>query len=284
MKTGKNRQTGNQNPFNPQSSGQGSPYGNAGGTPFGGGMGNAGGAPFGGGSGGFGGGSFGGGMGNAGGTPFGGGSGKYNGQFGYNGMSPMNTRKRTRFSKLFLIVSLIVSAHRPTRTLRFVWCGSEERGLLGSKNYVYNLSKEELAKIKLNINVDVAGAVLGKDSAVVLAKESLIHMVNNLAKELAFPIDVSQDIYSSDCIPFADRGVPAINFMRFGVGNSAHIHDRYDTMYFISADALDKTYQFVKEFSLRLQNYKVFPIEKEIPENIVKRVDEYLFKKEDNKK
>ena len=51
MKTGKNRQTGNQNPFNPQSSGQGSPYGNAGGTPFGGGMGNAGGAPFGGGSG-----------------------------------------------------------------------------------------------------------------------------------------------------------------------------------------------------------------------------------------
>ena len=74
MKTGKNRQTGNQNPFNPQSSGQGSPYGNAGGTPFGGGMGNAGGAPFGGGSGGFGGGSFGGGMGNAGGTPFGGGS------------------------------------------------------------------------------------------------------------------------------------------------------------------------------------------------------------------
>ena len=109
MKTGKNRQTGNQNPFNPQSSGQGSPYGNAGGTPFGGGMGNAGGAPFGGGSGGFGGGSFGGGMGNAGGTPFGGGSGKYNGQFGYNGMSPMNTRKRTRFSKLFLIVSLIVS-------------------------------------------------------------------------------------------------------------------------------------------------------------------------------
>ena len=109
MKTGKNRQTGNQNPFNPQSSGQGGPYGNAGGTPFGGGMGNAGGAPFGGGSGGFGGGSFGGGMGNAGGTPFGGGSGKYNGQFGYNGMSPMNTRKRTRFSKLFLIVSLIVS-------------------------------------------------------------------------------------------------------------------------------------------------------------------------------
>ena len=85
MKTGKNRQTGNQNPFNPQSSGQGGPYGNAGGTPFGGGMGNAGG------------------------TPFGGGSGKYNGQFGYNGMSPMNTRKRTRFSKLFLIVSLIVS-------------------------------------------------------------------------------------------------------------------------------------------------------------------------------
>lgn len=108
MKTGKNRQTGNQNPFNPQSSGQGSPYGNAGGTPFGGGMGNAGGAPFGGGSGGL----------EA-------AHSRWNGKCRRNtiwrwlreiqwtvwiqGMSPMNTRKRTRFSKLFLIVSLIVS-------------------------------------------------------------------------------------------------------------------------------------------------------------------------------
>lgn len=64
----------------------GSPYG---GTPFGG---SQGGNPYGG-------------------TPFGGGSGGYNGQFGYNRNGGMNlpSRKETRFSKMFLIVSLIVS-------------------------------------------------------------------------------------------------------------------------------------------------------------------------------
>lgn len=108
MKIGKDRQMGNQNSFNQQSSGHGDSYGNAGGTPFGGGTGNAG-ASFGSGSGNFGNGSFGGGTGNIGGM-FGGGSGKYNGHFGYNGMPPRSIGKQTRFSKLFLIVSIIISA------------------------------------------------------------------------------------------------------------------------------------------------------------------------------
>ena len=55
-----------------------------------------------------------------------------------------------------------------------------------------------------------------------------------------------QDIYSSDCIPFADKGIPAINFMRFGAPNAAHIHDKYDTMHFISSESLNNTYSFVK--------------------------------------
>ena len=42
MKIGRDRQTGNQNTFNQQSSGHGDPYRKAGGAPFGGGTGNAG--------------------------------------------------------------------------------------------------------------------------------------------------------------------------------------------------------------------------------------------------
>lgn len=168
---------------------------------------------------------------------------------------------------------------KPTRTMRFIWCGSEERGLLGSKYYVSQLSKEELETIVLNVNVDVAGAILGKDSSVVLGNDALMHMITYLAKEVAFPIDVTQDIYSSDCIPFADKGIPSVNFMRFGVGNSAHIHNRYDTMHFIGEDALYRTYSFVEAFSKRLQQYQVFPIDKEIPEKIKEKVDKYLFKK-----
>ncbi|MBQ5916579.1 MAG: M28 family peptidase, partial [Lachnospiraceae bacterium] len=40
--------------------------------------------------------------------------------------------------------------------LRFVWCGSEERGLLGSKAYCA-AHKEELEKVVLNVNLDMIG-------------------------------------------------------------------------------------------------------------------------------
>ncbi len=173
--------------------------------------------------------------------------------------------------------------NKPTRTLKFIWCGSEERGLLGSKAYVAGLTEDDLNKIRLNINVDVAGTVLGCDSAAIIANNDLVSMVKYLSKEVAFPIEVRQDIYSSDCMPFADKGIPAINFMRFGAPNAAHIHDKYDTMHFISQKSLENTYNFVKEFTERLQKYIVFPVDKEIPENLVTKVNEYLAKKKEEK-
>lgn len=167
----------------------------------------------------------------------------------------------------------------PSRTLRFIWCGSEERGLLGSKYYVSTLSETELNRIKLNINIDVGATVLGRDSAIILAEDGLVEMVKYLSKEIAFSLLVKQDIYSSDCIPFANRGVPSINFMRFGFNGAAHIHDRYDTMFFLSEDALNHTYEFAKNFTDRLLSYEVFPVSKIIPDKIKEKVDNYLGKK-----
>ena len=45
--------------------------------------------------------------------------------------------------------------------LRFVFCGSEERGLLGSKAYVRDHEKE-LRQTVLNINLDMIGTYMGK--------------------------------------------------------------------------------------------------------------------------
>ena len=45
--------------------------------------------------------------------------------------------------------------------LRFVFCGSEERGLLGAKAYVRDHEKE-LRQIVLNINLDMIGTYMGK--------------------------------------------------------------------------------------------------------------------------
>ena len=56
--------------------------------------------------------------------------------------------------------------------LRFVWCGSEERGLLGSKAYCA-AHEQELQKVVLNINLDMIGCIMGKFIACATTEEKL---------------------------------------------------------------------------------------------------------------
>ena len=109
--------------------------------------------------------------------------------------------------------------------------------------------------------------------------------VDAMMREAGIPCDVRLDIYSSDCIPFADKGVPAINLCRFGTAGANYIHDRRDNLRsgYISADALDVTLQQALMLTTRVANAKVFPIERKISDEIVKKVDEYLFKKPEKK-
>lgn len=167
---------------------------------------------------------------------------------------------------------------KPNRTMKFVWCGSEERGLLGSKAYVAGLSEEELAKIRLNVNVDVGGAVLGREAVCAISEMSLVNMIEYLAKETDFSVDVRQSIYSSDGIPFADKGIPAANFMRFGSSGTAFIHDRHDTMFFLSAKSLASTGNFVLAFTKKIDEATVFLVPRSVPTNMVEEVDKYLKK------
>lgn len=167
--------------------------------------------------------------------------------------------------------------HLPKRTIQFIWFGSEERGLLGSKAYV-ELHKEKLEEVKLAINVDMAGPILGEDRAFITADISLCHVVDYLSKEVGFPITTEQNIYSSDCIPFADKGIPAISFARFGAPGCAPGHNRYDLIEHLSPITLGKTTQFIKMFSGKLINSYVFPVPQEIPENMIEAVNKYLKK------
>lgn len=167
----------------------------------------------------------------------------------------------------------------PARTVKFMWYGSEEIGLEGSWAYVKG-HKDELADHKLMINVDVGGPVLGRDLVSVTAEESLVSFTEYLLKIAGLSAEVKQDIYSSDSIPFADSGVPAINFLRSGAEGAAYIHNRHDTMEFLSAGALLKTTKNVLEFGKAMANAKVFPVGREIPKNMAEEVEKYLFKKE----
>ena len=167
--------------------------------------------------------------------------------------------------------------NQPKRSIKFCWYGSEERGLLGSKAYVAT-HKEELKDVVLMVNVDVAGPVLGKDIALCTSDDSLRVAVDYLSKEVGFAITSKQDIYSSDSIPFADNGVPGINFCRFGALGGANIHNRHDIIDSLDWPNLEETTKFILTFSERLANSVVFPVPREIPQNIVEKVDKYLKK------
>ena len=167
----------------------------------------------------------------------------------------------------------------PKRTLKFMWYGSEEIGLEGSWAYV-KAHKEELEAHKLMINVDVGGPVLGVDRITATAEKALASYLEYFVKIHGFAAEVKQGIYSSDSIPFADSGVPGVNFSRDGAPGAAYIHDRFDTLSFLSADMLEKTTRIVLEFGKEMANAALVPVERKIPQNIVEDVEKYLYKKE----
>ena len=169
--------------------------------------------------------------------------------------------------------------HPPKRTVKFMWYGSEEIGLEGSWAYV-KAHKEELEHHLLMINVDVGGPVLGVDKITATAEDKLATYLEYFVKLEGFAAQVKQGIYSSDSIPFADSGVPGVNFSRDGAPGAAYIHNRFDTLSFLSAQALEKTTRHVLAFGDAMVNAVVFPVERKIPQNIVEQVEKYLYKKE----
>ncbi|MGN0763560.1 MAG: M28 family metallopeptidase, partial [Aristaeellaceae bacterium] len=185
-------------------------------------------------------------------------------------------------SVIILELARYFAAHPPRRTMKFNWYGSEEQGLLGSKAWVA-AHEDELAKHVLMINLDVAAPTLGKNVAPVLATEAAVSYVDGLMKELGVPCETKLDIYSSDCIPFADRGVPAVNLCRFGAEGANYIHDRRDNLRsgYLDEKALDITLQQALYLAQRVDGAATFPIERKIADEIRTKVDDYLFKKKD---
>ena len=171
--------------------------------------------------------------------------------------------------------------------VRFVWCGSEERGLLGSKAYV-EAHKEELKNVKLNVNIDMIGTIMGKRIAVCTSDMSLVHFMDYYAKMNAFPMEVSQGVYSSDSTPFADAGVPSFSYARWTNADTGRFHCRHDVMEHLSKHILKEDIEFISKFTQDMANAFVIPVTPEIPKNMKEEIDKYygrnlLEKKEDKK-
>ena len=177
-----------------------------------------------------------------------------------------------------LAIAEYFAEHPHRASLRFVWCGSEERGLLGSKAYCA-AHEEELKSIALNINLDMIGCIMGKFIACCTTEEQLMHYISYMSSELGFGISTRQDVYSSDSTPFADKGVPAVSFARLAPPNTATIHNSYDTVAVMSGEQMAADIDFLIAFTNRMANAKRCPVGREIPDNMKEKLDIYLARK-----
>lgn len=162
--------------------------------------------------------------------------------------------------------------------LRFVFCGSEERGLLGSKAYTA-AHEEELKKCVLNINLDMIGCAMGHFIACCTSEEKLVHYISYFGMETGFGIKSYQDVYSSDSTPFADKGVPAVSFARCAPGKAANIHTRFDTRAVMSAAQMLKDIDFLCAFTQRMACARFCPVARTMPDNMKEQLDYYLLRK-----
>lgn len=161
--------------------------------------------------------------------------------------------------------------HQPRRTMEFVWFGAEEKGLLGSRNYV-EVHEEELPKHQFNMNVDLAGQLVGGTVVGVTGDASICQMITYLAHEINLGMATKNQIWGSDSNTFAWKGIPAMTLNRDGFG----MHTRHDITAYLSAWSLQRSAALLGHIAESFGNIETIPFTKTIPEEFMKQLDEYF--------
>lgn len=158
-------------------------------------------------------------------------------------------------------------ANPPERTVRFVWCGSEEIGLMGSWNYCKD-HKEELKDIILNINFDMTGVLMAKNALFGSCDKSVIDFGVFLGKSRGIHFETKMGLMPSDSTSFAVSEVPAMSFGTMTPKGGAEIHSRRDVIDNVDADELDTICAFATEFSTNIVNAKTNVVPRELPKEV----------------
>lgn len=159
------------------------------------------------------------------------------------------------------------------RTLKFIWCGAEEIGLVGSKEYC-KAHKDELENYILNINFDMTGVTLGHEHCCCSTSEDTMHAIEFMAKLDNYPLKIELGTYSSDSTSFAMAGVPACTFARLQARGGAQIHNHNDTMEHLDPDSFMITLNFTAKLAEQIANASVNPIPRKLADKVVDKLAE----------
>ena len=162
-------------------------------------------------------------------------------------------------------------AHRPRRTMEFIWFGAEEKGLLGSQNYI-KIHENELSAHRFNMNVDLAGQLVGGTVAGVTGDASVCSILTYMAHEIGIGMSTKNQIWGSDSNAFAWKGIPAMTLNRDGFG----MHTRHDTIALLSDWSLERSAVLLGYIADRLGNIESFPFERKVPEEFIAQLNEFF--------
>ncbi len=163
-------------------------------------------------------------------------------------------------------------------TIRLLWCGSEERGLIGSLEYCKS-HETKLRDIMLNINLDMIGSVMGEFTAFSCADEKMEEVLRKFLQKHHFGGVAKHQIRSSDSNSFVYFGVPAVSFARYAPASLGQIHTRYDTLKILSAKSLLKDSRIIGAFVEYLQQNLEFLEAISISDKIKTDVENYMQRK-----
>lgn len=165
------------------------------------------------------------------------------------------------------------AVHPARRTLRFVWCGSEELGLLGSKVYVEQ-HKDLLEKTVFCFNFDMCGTALGANKIIITGEKELETFVDQYCKITGYAAGTDVTVHSSDSAPFCDNEIPALGLSRETV--TASIHTIHDLIATLSEKEILKNVDFAVRMIGDVANAAVIPVKKGMPEEMKKKLDKYF--------
>ena len=197
---------------------------------------------------------------------------------------------------LVMELARVLSQVGSQRTIRFAAWGAEELGLRGSVFYIKDLKqrakearqaegfvkdrdKTELEQHRLCVNLDVHGAILGQNHAIILGPADLTAAARLLAQETGMAHKVEEDVYSSDGTPLSEGGIPSISLTRSG-GTTSYLHSPRDVIDWLRPEALERSGRFVELFLRRyVAEAAVLPFERKIPDDHKKKIRDYLEKR-----
>ena len=152
----------------------------------------------------------------------------------------------------------------PARTIKFVMFMGEEQGLFGSRHMVANMPAPDLAKIKMMVNIDMAGNPQGFNAT---GHESLARYLDSIG-QIIHKIDTTfennhQDAVwlASDHRPFLMQGIP---FTTLNSQLESKVYDCYhancDNFELVNEEHLRNTVRFTGMLLWALANEPQMPV------------------------